>query len=287
MRTVNVKSLARRLDGTGRFGLFRRLPTARVTPFFLDELDRIFTSFARREATRATRRWHRAQREEGVPASDLANATLEYYERARRKLRPFYELDYTAGGTRRTCRYRGVGPFVTWLNRQQRLRPRALKISFLSPAANVVLHLENGPGEGRAHLWAAGDNPLRLEALFADLQAAVRQAAGKAAGWRSWQANLAYAGGCALAFGIGLSLKLRGLPRFPALGLATVADFALALGLIFLFRHAWPPIKYDVGDVIAGRGLQYLWRAIYVLVFAAATLGGAWGIFTSFVRLVW
>jgi hypothetical protein len=287
MRTVNVKSLAQRLDGTGRFGIFRRLKTARVTPSLLDELDRVFTSFARREATRATRGWHQTQREEGVPASDLANATLEYYERARRKLRPFYELDYAAGGTRRTCRYRGVGTFVTWLNRQKRLRPRALKISFLSPAANVVLHLENGPGEGRAHIWAAGDNPLRLESLFLDLKAVVEKAAGKSAAWRSWQANLAYAGGCALVFGVGLSLKLRGLPRFPALGLATLADFSLALGLIFLFRYAWPPVKYDFGDVIGGRGLRYLWRTIYLLVLGAATLGGAWAIFTSFVRLVW
>jgi hypothetical protein len=285
---VSVKNLARQVERTGRFEIFRKVRAARVKPSLIAELDRILSEFARREADAITRRWYANRRNEGTPAAELANLTLAYYERAVRKLRPNFELDFELKGEERSCRYRGASPFLVWLNRQRRIRPRALKVSYLSPSANVLVQLKSSLAADRSYLWAAGDDGARLERLFDKLYGALASSAGKWAWLRSWQANLTYASACALACAVGLAFKLRGAPWAAVFGAATLADIVVASGLIALFRQAWPQVEYRLEGVDrAGRRRLGLLRALYFAAAATLFLAGSWAIVTSFIRIVW
>ncbi len=285
---LDVKNLARRAERTGRFEIFRKVRAASVHPVLLAELDRVLYGFARIEADETTRQWYASQRRQGIPTSELANATLGYYERTLRKLRPHFELDFTARGDERSCRYRGVAPFLAWLGRQRRFRPKSLKISYLSPSTNVLIHLKSSLAAERSYIWAAGNEHARLERLFQALYDALAASAGKWARLRSWQANLAYASVCALACASGVALKLRDFPRPAVISAAVLVDVAVASGLIFLFRYAWPQIEYRFEGVAAdGRISRSLLRGAYLTAAAALLAAGAWAVLTSFVRIVW
>jgi hypothetical protein len=285
---VSVKNLARHVERTGRFEIFRKVKAARVTPSLIAELDRILSEFARREADAVTRRWYANRRSEGTPAGELANLTLAYYERALRKLRPNFELDFALKGEERSCRYRGARPFLIWFTRQCQIRPKALKVSYLSPSANVLVQLKSSAAADRSYLWAAGDDGARLERLFGKLHDALAASAGKWAWLRSRQANLTYASACALACALGLAFKLHGAAWVTVFGAATLADVAVASALIALFRQAWPQIEYRLEGVDrAGRRQLTLLRALYLAAALALLLAGSRAIFTSFIRIVW
>jgi hypothetical protein len=285
---VNVKNVARHVERTGRFEIFRKVKAARVTPSLIVELDRIMSEFARREADATTRRWYAKRRDEGMPADELANLTLAYYERVLRKLRPNFELDFALKGEERSCRYRGARPFLVWVTRQRRIRPKALKVSYLSPTANVLVQLKSSAAADRSYLWAAGEDGARLERLFGKLHDALAASAGPWAWLRSWQANLTYASACALACAVGLAFKLHGAPWATVFGAATLADVVVASGLIALFRQAWPQVEYraEGADRTARRRLTLL-RALYLAAAPGLLLAGSWAIFTSFIRIVW
>lgn len=288
MPSAKVKTLAHRIESTGRFEIFRKVKAARAHPALLAELNRILCEFARHEADTATRRWYAARRDEDMPPAELANVTLAYYEKALRKLRPYFELDFVSGGDERSCRHRGVRPFLNWLGRQRRTRPKALKISYLSPSTNVLVQLKASPVAGRSFIWATGNDHARLERLFRGMNDALAATAGKWPWLRSWQANLTYASVCALTCASGLALKLHGHRWLTVIGAATLVDVAVALPLIFLFRQAWPEIEYGFAGVDPGGRLRLaLLRALYLAAAAALLLAGSWAVFTSFFRIVW
>jgi len=288
MPSPKVKVLARRVESTGRFEIFRKVKAARAHPALLAQLNRFLYEFARYEADGATRRWYAAQRDEGVPTGELANATLAYYEKTLRKLRPHFELDFVLGGDELGCRYRGVQPFLTWLGRQRKIRPKALKISYLSPSTNVLIQLKTGAVADQSFMWATGNDHVRLEKLFGALDNALASSAGKWPWLRSWQANLTYASVCALTCATGLAFKLHDFSRPAVVGAATLADAAVALTLILLFRQGWPQVEYGFAGVNRG-GLRRsaLRRALYLAAAAGSLLAGSWAIFTSFFRIVW
>jgi hypothetical protein len=286
--SVNVKAPGRRAPSTGRFEIFRKLKTARVHPGLLAELDRVLYEFARGEADETTRRWYAGRRDEGIPTSELANVTLAYYERVLRKLRPHFELDFTLKGDERSCRYRGVAPFMAWLRRQRRFRPKSLKISYLSPSTNVLIQLKSSLAAERSYVWAAGDEHTRLEQLFGALYEILAASAGKWVRLRSWQANLTYGSVCALTCASGVAFKLHDSSWSTVVCAATLVDVAVASALVFLFRQGWPQVEYDFEGVdVAGRRLLILLRAAYLVAAAALLAGGAWAILTSFFRIVW
>ncbi len=286
--SVDVKTLARRVESTGRFEIFRKVKAASVHPVLLAELDRVLYDFARPEADEATRQWYASRRRQGIPTSELANVTLAHYERTLRKLRPHFELDFTSRGDERSCRYRGVTPFLAWLGRQRKIRPKSFKISYLSPSTNVLLQLKSSPTAERSYIWAAGNDHARLERLFQALCDALAASAGKWARLRSWQANLAYASVCALACASGVALKLRDFSRPAVISAAVLVDVAAASGLVFLFRQAWPQIEYRFEGVAAdGRRPRALLRGAYLAAAAALLAAGSWAVLTSFVRIVW
>ncbi|MEE8639874.1 MAG: hypothetical protein V3T41_05640 [bacterium] len=286
--SVSVKTLARRVERTGRFEIFRKVKAASVHPVLLAELDRVLYDFARLEADEVTRRWHADRRREGIPTSELANVTLAYYERTLRKLRPHFELDFTSGGDERSCRYRGVAPFLAWLDRQRRIRPKSFQISYLSPSTNVLVQLKASLAAERSYIWAAGNEHAQLERLFRALYDALSSSAGKWTRLRSWQANLTYASVCALTCASGVALKLHDSSWPAVIGAAALVDVVVASGLIFLFRQAWPQVQYRFGGVGAdGRRPRALLRGAYLSAAAALLAAGSWAIFTSFVRIVW
>jgi hypothetical protein len=288
MPSVKIKPLARHAEGAGRFEIFRKIKATRASPVLLKKLNSIFYKYARGEADRATRRWYAARREEGVPTAELANLTLAYYEKTLRKLRPYFELDFGIGGDERTSRYRGVEPFLTWLERQRKIRPRTLKISFLSPSANVLIQLKNHPASDRSYVWATGDDHATLERLFHALNETLTEAGGTWGWLRSRRFNLAFANICALTFAAGLALKLHELPWPTVLTASLCLDLGLALGLIFLFPQAWPQVEYHFADVDrAARRRRVLLRSVYITAATALTLAGVWAIFTTFIRVVW
>lgn len=288
MPRVNVKAPVRRAPSTGRFEIFRKLKAARVRPALLAELDRVLYEFARREADEATRRWYAGRHDEGIPTSELANVTLAYYERVLRKLRPHFELDFTSKGDERSCRYRGVEQFSSWLRRQRRFRPKSLKVSYLSPSTNVLIQLKSSLAAERSYIWAAGDEHARLERLFRALYETLAASPGRWGWLRSWQANLTYASICALTCASGVAFKLHDFSWSTVVCAATLVDVAVASALVFLFRQAWPQVEYDFEGVdVAGRRLRALLRGAYAAAAAALFAGGAWAVLTSFVRIVW
>ena len=288
MRGLKVNLLARDVERTGRFEIFSKIKSARADAALLKELDRIFYEFSRGEADRVTRRWYAIMRDGGTPTSELANVTLAYYERTLRRLRPHYELDFDRRRERRTARYRGVDAFLRWLGRQGKIRFRSLKISFISPSVNVLIQLRNSLTAERSYLWASGNEQAATEELFRKLDAALARSAGKRPALRSRQANAIYAGTCALICALAVAFKLHGRPWPAVLGAAALTDFVLALGLMFLFRLAWPQIEFRFDETKAtGRRLAGPYRLLYLGAAAALTLGGAWAILTSFVRFVW
>jgi hypothetical protein len=286
--TLKVDTLARGVERTGRFEIFRKIRVARASASLLRELDRVFGDFAHAEADRVTRRWYAAMRDGGTPTSELANVTLAYYERALRRLRPYYELDFDRRGEKRTVRYRGVSAFLKWLGRQGKIRFLSLKISFISPSVNVLVQLRDSFSAERSYLWAAGNEQAATDELFRKLDAALARSAGKRPALRSWQANAAYAGACALVCASAVAFKLHGRPWPGVIAAAALTDVALALGLMSLFRLAWPQVEYGFADPpAAGRRRAWPWRALYVVAAVALTVGGGWAILTSFVRFVW
>jgi hypothetical protein len=285
---LKVNLLARDVERTGRFEIFSKIRSARADAALLKGLDRIFRDFSRGEADRVTRRWYATMRDGGTPASELANVTLAYYERTLRRLRPYYELDFDRRRERRTVRYRGADAFLKWLGRQRNIRFRSLKISYISPSVNVLVQLRNSLTVERSYLWAAGNEQAATEGLFAKLDAALAQSAGKRPALRSRQANATYAGTCALICASAVALYLHGRPWPAVIGAAALTDVALALGFMFLFRLAWPQIEFRFdGAKATGRVITALYRLLYLGAAAALTLGGAWAILTSFVRFVW
>jgi hypothetical protein len=288
MPSAKVKVLARGVESTGRFEIFRKVKAARAHPALLAELNRILYEFARYEADGATRRWYSSRRGEDTPTAELANATLAYYEKTLRKLRPHFELDFVLGGDERSCRYRGVQPFLSWLGRQRKIQPKALKLSYLSPSTNVLIQLKTSLVADRSFIWATGNDHVRLEKLFGALDDALASSAGKWAWLRSWQANLTYASICALTCASGLAFKLHYFSWLTVVSAATLADAAAALVLIFLFRRAWPQVEYGFAGVDrGGRRRLALLRALYLAAAAGLLLAGSWAIFTSFIRIVW
>ena len=114
------------------------------------------------------------------------------------------------------------------------------------------------------------------------------RSAGRWPALRSRQANAAYSGACALICASAVALNLHGLPWPAVIGAAVLADVALAVGLMFLFRLAWPQTEFRFeGAKAAGRLVAGLCRPLYLVAAAALTLGGAWAILTTFVRIVW
>lgn len=286
--SADPKTFARRVESTGRFEIFRKVKAASVHPVLLAELDRLLYEFARVEADETTRQWYAGRRRQGIPTSELANATLGYYERTLRKLRPHFELDFASRGDERSCRYRGVAPFLAWLGRQRRFRPKSLKISYLSPSTNVLIQLKSSPAAERSYIWAAGNEHARLEQLFGALCDALAASAGKWARLRSWQANLAYASVCALTCASGVALKLHDFSWPAVISAAVMVDVAAASGLIFLFRQAWPQIEYRFEGVAPdGRRPRALWRGAYLAAATALLAAGGWAVLSSFVRIVW
>ena len=288
MRGLKVNLLAREVERTGRFEIFGKIRSARADAALLQALDRVFRDFSRGEADRVTRKWYATMRDGGTSTSELANVTLAYYERTLRRLRPYYELDFDRRRERRTVRYRGVGAFLGWLGRQGKIRFRSLKVSYISPSVNVLVQLRGGLAGERSYLWAAGNEQGATEDLFAQLDAALAQSGGKRPALRSRQANATYAGACALICASAVALNLHGLPWPAVIGAAILTDVALAVGLMFLFRLAWPQIEFRFeGAKAAGRFVAGLCRPLYLGTAAALTLGGVWAILTSFVRFVW
>lgn len=286
--SADVKAVARRVESTGRFEIFRKVKAASVHPVLLAELDRLLYEFARYEADEATRQWYADWCDEGIPTSELANATLGHYERTLRKLRPHFELDFTSRGDERSCRYRGVAPFLAWLSRQRRFRPKSLKISYLSPSTNVLIQLKSSLAAERSYIWAAGNEHSELERLFRALYDALAASPGRWGWLRSWQANLAYASVCALTCASGVAFKLHGSSWPAVISAAALVDVVAASGLVFLFRQAWPQVEYRFEGVAAdGRRYLLLLRAAYLTAAAALLAGGAWAIVTSFLRFVW
>lgn len=288
MRGLKVNLQARDVERTGRFEIFSKIRSARADAALLKGLDLVFREFSRGEADRVTRRWYATMREGGTSTSELANVTLAYYERTLRRLRPYYELDFDRRRERRTVRYRGVDAFLKWLGRQGKIRFRSLNISYISPSVNVLVQLRNSLTVERSYLWAAGNEQRATEGLFANLETALGQSAGKWPALRSRQANATYAGTCALICASAVALYLHGRPVPAVIGAAALADVAFALGLMLLFRAAWPHVEFRFAGVkAAGRVATALYRILYVGGFAALTLGGAWAVLTSFVRFVW
>jgi hypothetical protein len=288
MRGLKVNLLSRDVERTGRFEIFSKIGSARADRALLQGLDRIFREFSRGEADRVTRRWYATMRAGGTSTSELANVTLAYYERTLRRLRPYYELDFDRRRERRTVRYRGVDAFLEWLSRQGKIRFRSLKISYISPSVNVLVQFRNSMTVERSYLWAAGNEQGATERLFAKLDAALSQSAGKRPALRSRQANATYAGLCALSCASAVALYLHGRPVPAVIGAAALADVALALGLMFLFRLAWPQIAFRFeGAGAGGAVVTALYRILYLGAAAALSLGGAWVILSSFVRFVW
>jgi hypothetical protein len=285
---TGVEATARRSEAASRFEIFRKVKAASVGPALLAELDRLLVRFARQEADAATRQWYARRRDEGVPSSELANATLGYYERTLRKLRPHFELDFTSGGDERSCRYRGATALLTWLGRQRRFHPKTLKVSYLSPSTNVVIQLKSSLAAERSYLWAAGDDYPALERLFAALYDALATSSGRWRWLRSWQANLAYASVCALTCASGVAFKLHASSWTAVVAAASLVDFAAASALIFLFRKGWPQVEYRLeGAAARGRWPLMLLRAAYLTLAAALLASGGWAILTSFFRFVW
>jgi hypothetical protein len=288
MRGVKTNHRARDVERTGRFEIFRKIASARADAALLAELGRLLHEFSRSEADRITRRWYAARREEGVPAAELANVTLTHYEKTLRRLRPYYELDFDRGRERRSARYRDVPAFRRWLGRQGKIRFRALKISFISPSVTALVQLRPGLTSERSYLWLAGNEPALTEELFRKLETALASSAGTGQTLRSRQANALYAGTTALICALAVVFRLHGLPWQAVIGAAVLTDVALALGLMALFRLAWPHTAFRFDEVKArGRGAARLYRVLYAAAVAALTLGGAWAILTSFVRIVW
>jgi len=288
MRGLKVNLLARDVERTGRFEIFSKIRSARADAATVRGLDRVFRGFSRGEADRVTRRWYATMRDGGTPTSELSDVTLAYYERTLRRLRPYYELDFDRRRERRTVRYRGVDAFLKWLGRRGKIRLRCLKISYISPSVNVLVQLRHSLTVERSYLWAAGNEQGATEDLFAKLDAALAQSAGKRPSLRSRQANATYAGTCALICASAVALNLHGRPWPVVIGAAALTDVALALGLILLFRLAWPQIEFRFdGAKATGRVITALYRLLYLGAAAALTVGGAWAILTSFVRFVW
>jgi hypothetical protein len=288
MPSVNVHSLTRRVDSAGRFEVFRKLKVARVHPDLLREIDGILYDYARHEADRATREWYAARSEDGLSTSDLANLTLMHYEKALRKLRPNFELEFVSGGAEKHSRYRGVKHFLRWLSRQREMRPRALKVSFVSDSTSVLVQLRNSPTADRSYIWAAGSEYGPLEALFNSLSDALRRAAGKGAWLRSWPTGLMVSSVVALLCAAGVAFRLHGHPWPTVLSAAVAVDFGLGMGLVFLFRQAWPAVVFDFPGVdVGGKRLRFVLRACYAVLGTGLALAGAWAILTTFVRFVW
>jgi hypothetical protein len=284
-RLVPAKTFA---VAEGRFEILKRIGVARITPSLVKDIDAVLAELVRGEADNATRRWFAARGDDDIPSDELADVTLAHYERALRKFRPTYELDYVKDGAARTCRYRGAYAFLAWTARQRRARSRILKVTFVSPDCRFMMRFEPGIFSGRSYLWANGADGDALERLVAALEAAVKKTAGKGARFRSWHFGVACAGAGSLAFAVGVLLKLKGLPWPGGLGAAVVAHAACSLALIALFSRAWPRTTFELYDAdVSGRVIRTAARAGFLALYAAAVGFGLWAVVTSLFRLVW
>jgi len=286
---MNDVKLGMRLAGAesaGQFKVLKRVAAARATPALVASFARVFDTAARAAADRDTRRWFANQRG-AVADGDIADLTLAYYESALRKFRPYLELDYACAGEERTCRYRGGDAFLRWLGRQRRIKPRVFRVFFAVPATRVQVQLQPCITADKSFLWAAGVEPAALEDLVAALDAALAQEAGPRRRLRSWLVNILLAGALALPFAVGLTLRLRHLAWHTVLAAATAADAASVLGLVYLFRLAFPAVVLAFDANAGARWRRRAWRAAYGAAALALLAGAAVLIFTSFFRLAW
>ncbi len=273
--------------GAGRhFEIIKRIRAVRATVAFVAEVDGVLSSLAREEADRATRTWLAARRRDGVGRGELADLTLSYYDKARRRYRPTFELDYRLGGAARTCSYRGGQTFLRWLRRRRPAHVRSFRVSFAGPSTRLVVLLRPGRIAERSYLWAVGNDGPRIERLVAALDAAVKRASGRRRWTRSWHFNYVLATVASLPFAVGLAFRLRHIARASALTASIGADVTLALGLVFLYRVAWPPIICYF-DGAGARRLRAALKILYVTVFALFAATGGWAILTTLFRIRW
>jgi len=271
----------------GEFKVLKRLGPTRATPALIKAVDEVLLAYGRAEADAATRRWRTSYAENERPGADFADLTLAYYESACRKFRPFYELDFLSAGGARTARFHGAEPFLRWLARQGRLRPRALKIYFGTPSARVQIQLQSSFTADRSFLWAVASDAQALERLTMALEAAITKETGTL-GRRLRLANVWLAGTAALWLAIGTAFYGRAKPWHATLAAAAAVDVAAALALFYFSRLVFPNATFALGPRSRGRRLAgRAGQALYVVALAAAFAGGAVLIFNVFFHLAW
>lgn len=265
------------------FKAFKRLTGIEFTRETLRSLDAALNEFGEEEAAAATRRWRDDYA--SFSGGDAAELTIAYYESARRKFKPLYEITFPAGdGQFWTYRFHGAAALLRWWDRQRRLRPKALEVLFATSAARLQIHFQEAVLADRSFFWAAAQDAVVLERLVGAAERALSRASKPARG-PTWFWNLVLTGIPSLLLAAGIVVGSNGLPRHISLGAGVVTDAAAMSFLFYLYRAAFPAVSFNLHPKGKGAAVPFHRRALaalyYLSVLASSLVGAAllWDVF--------